>query len=92
MGVLSQVERMSARNLGVDTWQNKGEYRVIQATGTKLLQEYIEGRQAEIAEWVAMQPVFEVCVKETDFEGGGEAREQWWWYTAVEWQLKITLE
>ena len=54
---------MSARNLGVDTWQNKGEYRVIQATGTKLLQEYIEGRQAEIAEWVAMQPVFEVCVK-----------------------------
>ena len=43
----------------------------------KPLREYIERRQAELAEWVDQRPVFEFCGKETGFEGGGEARGQW---------------
>ena len=58
----------------------------------KPLREYIERRQATVAEWVALRPVFEVCAKETGFEGGGRAQEKWWNQTAVENQLKNTLK
>ena len=78
MGFLRQVAGMSVRKLGVDTWQKEGSKRVLKATGTKPLQEYIERRQATVAEWAALRPVFKVCAKETGFEGGGRAREQWW--------------
>ena len=50
MGFLRQVVGMTARNLGVDTWQKDGAERVIQATSTNPLQEYIESRQATVAE------------------------------------------
>ena len=41
VGFLRQVVGMSARKLGVDTWQKLGAERVLQETGTKPLQEYI---------------------------------------------------
>ena len=47
---------------------------VIQVTGTKPLQEYIERRKVTVAEWVALKPVLEVCAKETGF--GVEGRER----------------
>ena len=34
---LPQVDRMTARNMGVDTWQKEGAERVLQAKGTKPL-------------------------------------------------------
>ena len=49
-------------------------------------------RQATVVYWVALQPVFEVFVKETEFRGGDGAREQWWRQTAVERQLNTTLK
>ena len=58
----------------------------------KPLRKYIERREATVAEWFAPRPVFEVCTEETRFEGGGREREQWWRQTAVERQLKTTLE
>ena len=92
MGFLRQVAEMSARNLGVETWQKEGTKRVLQATGTKSLWEYIDMRQTMVAEWVSLRPIFEVSEKETGFEGGGKARGQWWRQTSVEQQPKTTLE
>ena len=31
---------------------------------------YIEQRQATVAQWVALRPLFEVCARETGYEGG----------------------
>ena len=45
-------------------------------TGTKPLWEYIERMQATVAEWVALQPIFEVCTKDTGYEGGGRFCDQ----------------
>ena len=74
VGFLPQVEGMTAQNLGVDTCQKEGAERVLKATGTKPLWEYIERRQAAVAEWVSLRPIFKVCAKDTGFEGGGGGR------------------
>ena len=92
MGFLRQVVGMTDRNLGVNTWQKERLERVLQATGTKPIQEYSERRKANVAEWVALQPIFEVFAKDTGFEGGGRARGQWWRQTAAERHLKTTLK
>ena len=91
MGFLRQVKEVLEHNLGVDTWKMEGEERVLQATGTKPLQEYIERRQAIVADWVALLPVFNVCAKETEFEVRRRVQEQWWSQTVVEKQVKTTI-
>ena len=69
---------------------------MIQAAGTKPLKEYIEKRQAAVAEWVSLWPIFGVCAKDTGYGVGGKLREPWWQQEAVEKQLgdalKIILE
>ena len=50
VGFLQQVAVMLAQKLGVNTWQKEGADRVLQATGTKPIWEYIEGRQATVVE------------------------------------------
>ena len=64
--------------MGVGTCKEEGAERVLQATWKKPLQEYIERRQATVAEWVALYPIFEVYAREKGFKGGGRARKQWW--------------
>ena len=92
MGFLRKVEGMTDKNLEVDTWKKEGADRVIQAIGTKPLREYIERRQATVAEWVALQTIFEVFAKYTGFEGGGRVRGKWWRQTSAERKLKATLK
>ena len=58
MGFLWQVAGMTARKLGVGTWQKEGEKRVIQDTGKNPFWEYTERRQATVAEWVSLRPIF----------------------------------
>ena len=65
---------------------------MLQATVTKPLKGYINKRQVTVAEWVALQPIFEVYAKETRYEGGGIFREPWWQQAAAEQQLKSTLK
>ena len=50
--------------------------------GTKPLREYINKRQATVAEWVDLRPIFEVCAKDTRYAGGGKFCEPWWWQEA----------
>ena len=61
-------------------------------TGTKHLREYIDRRQAKVAEWVALRQIFEVCAKETGYEGGVRERGQCWRQKAAEGQLNTTLK
>ena len=51
---------------------------MLKAAGTKNLWGYVNKRQATVAEWVYLRPIFEVFVKETGYERGGRLRETWW--------------
>ena len=45
---------------------------------------YIEKQQAIVAQWVALRPLFEVCARETGYEGGRRSRKEWWRQEATE--------
>ena len=81
---MRQVTGMKAQRLGHKTWKKEGAYRVIQVALTTHVWEYINRRQAMVAEWVALRPIFEVCAKVIGYEGGGRLRKQWCQQTAAE--------
>ena len=58
----------------------------------KTLRGYIARRKATVAEWVFLLPILNFCVKETGFEDGGGAQEQWWCQTNLERQMKNKLK
>ena len=43
--------------------------------GEKTFKTYIDKMQATVAEWVYLRSIFEVCLKDTGYEGVGEAPE-----------------
>ena len=43
---------------------------MLRVVGGKPLEIYINKRQAAVAEWVALWPIFEVCTKDTCYEWG----------------------
>ena len=45
-----------------------------------------------MAQWEALRFLFEVCARETGYEGGGPKRKVWWSQEATEKQLQATLE
>ena len=45
---------------------------MLHAAVKKPLRDYINKRQAMVAEWVALRPIFEVCAKKTGYEGRGK--------------------
>ena len=45
-----------------------------------------------LADWVALRPIFEVYAKETGYKGGGKLREPWWRQVAAEQQMEATLK
>ena len=45
-----------------------------------------------MAQWVALRPLFEVCARETGYEGGGRRRKVWWRQEATGKQFRFTLE
>ena len=66
------------KKLGYGTWEYPGEESIREVSGTQLARIYIERRQATVAQWVALRPLFEVCARETENEGGGRRRKAWW--------------
>ena len=80
VGFLHQMMGKKDRRLGGKTWQQEGADKEIHMAGTKPLREYINKRQATVAERVDLRPIFKVCVKEAGYEGGGGGgfREPWW--------------
>ena len=63
-----------------------------EAAETQSLMTYIGIRQSTVAQWVALQQIFEVCAGETDYDGGGCRREAWWRQGVTDKQLQETLE
>ena len=47
---------------------------MLQGVGTQPLQTYLDRSQAAVAEWVALRPIFDVCVMGTGYEVGGVSR------------------
>ena len=92
VGFLQQVTGMKAQRLRYKTWTKEGPDRVLQAAGTKPLWEYIDKRQATVAYWVDLRPIFEDFVKETVYEVWGKLRKPWWQKVAEEQQLESTLK
>ena len=65
---------------------------MLQASGTKPLRKYIDKRQAEVAEWVDLQTIFEVCAKDVEYKGGRKLREPWCWKAAADQQVEVMLK
>ena len=83
---------IKTRRLGDETWRKEGVGRVIQAAGTKPLQEFINKRQATVAKWVAPWTILEVCKNKRGYKGGGRLQYPWWKKATVGQQLKATLK
>ena len=60
--------------------------------GTQSARLYIEQQQATMAQWVAILTLFELCTRDTGYEGGGWRRKVWWRQEAIEKQPWATLE
>ena len=65
--------------------------KVLQRSGTQPLHTYLERRQAKVGEWVALRPIFDVCARDTSYEGDGKLRVPCWRQAAAEKQLRPTL-
>ena len=78
--------------LGYGIWETFGEEGIREAAGTQSARIYIDRRQATLAQWVALHPLFELCARETGYEGGGRRRKVWWRQEATEKQPRATLE
>ena len=89
---LRQVTGMKGRRLGDETWRHEEAEKVLQAAGTKHIWGYINRRQATVAEWVVLRPIFEVFEKEIRYEGGGRLRNHWYHQTASEQKMKTTIK
>ena len=66
--------------------------KVLEKAGTQSLGNYINRRQATVAEWVELRPILEVYNRDTGYEGGGRLREPWWRQTTAIKQLSYTLK
>ena len=53
---------------------------------------YIGRRQETATQWVARGPIFEVCARETGYEGVGSRRDSCWLQYAIETKLMATIE
>ena len=89
---LRQVTGKRERRRQDGTWRQEGAESVLKAAGTQDIRTYINRRQAKVAQWVAVRPIFEICVRETGYEGRGRRRTPWWRQTAADAQLRATLK
>ena len=92
MGFLQQVTKSKTKLLRDELWQKSEAKKVLQGVDTQPLQTYLEKRQAIVAEWVVLRPIFDVCARDTGYEGGERLRVPWWRQAAVHKQLKVVVE
>ena len=72
---LQMITGKRAKKLGDGTWETPGAEGIQESAGTQSDRIYIERRQATVAQWVALSPVFEVCAMETGYVGVGRRRK-----------------
>ena len=61
---LRKITGKRAQRLTYRTWETTGEEAVQEAAGTQSVMTYIGRWKTNIAQWVALWPIFEVCAGE----------------------------
>ena len=89
---LRQTTGNQARHNADGTRSTPATEEVQEAAGTQLSTTYIGIRQGTVAQWVVMSPVFELCVRDTGYEGGERRSDERWCQEALETRLSETLE
>ena len=75
-GFLRRIMWKRARQLRGGTWETPGVEGVRESAGTQLARTYISKQQETVSQWVELSPLFEVCTRETGYEGGGGGRRE----------------
>ena len=71
--LLRYMTKLNKKRLKESLWRKVAEDKVLQGAGKKMLQTYLERRQATVTEWVALRYIFEVCARDTGYGGRGES-------------------
>ena len=53
---------------------------------------YINRQNTTVLEWMALWPIYEVCEKDTGYDGRGGRCEPWWRQTVPMEQMRATIE
>ena len=64
----------------------------LRGAGTQPLRTYVDMRHMTVADWVALQPIFDVCARDMGYEEGGRLWVPWWRKAAAKKQLKVKIE
>ena len=92
LGFLQQVTKSKANRLRDRLWRKAAAKKVPQGAGAQPLRTYLDRRQATVAEWVVLRPIFGVHARKTGYEGRGKLRMRWWRQEEEEKQIKFTVE
>ena len=65
---------------------------VLRVYGMQTVAMYIRHTQETLSQWVALKPIFVVCVWDKGFEGGVRQRKPWWQKEVLDKALKATPE
>ena len=57
-----------SKRLRDGSWRKATAKKVLQRADTQPLQTYVDRRQATVSEWVALRPIFDICVRDTGYE------------------------
>ena len=71
MGFLRKIMGKLVRQIVGGTWETPRAEVVQEAAGTHLLMTYIGKIQENVAQWVALKLIFEVCAGEKGYKGCG---------------------
>ena len=80
---LRKVTRIQAERRRDGYWRQVKADEFLLGVGTQTLRKHVDRQQATVAEWVATRPIFDVCARETGYEGGERLQVSWWRRKAV---------
>ena len=66
-----------ARRKQDGTWRKEGSESVMKAEGTQDIRTYINRNQIMVSQWVVLRTIFEACMREMGYEGGGRSWDPW---------------
>ena len=89
---LQMIMEKRAKKFGDGSWETPVAEGIRKAAVTHSDRIYTEQRQATIAQWVELRPLFEVCARKKGYEGGGRRRKVSWSQEATRKKLRATLE
>ena len=89
---MQQVTKSKAKQLRDGPWRKASTNKVPQGADTRPLHTYLDRRQATVAHWGDLRPIFDVCTRETSCEVGWKLQVPWRRQAAAEKQLKVTVE